>query len=343
VTGWRAALGACLLACGCGGVGYLGRAAWHEARILWRREPIAALLGRDDLAPALRERLRLVLAVRAFAAGPLGLHVGRSYTSFARVDDLRLWVVTAARRDRLEAHTWRYPLLGRLPYRGFFARGAAEAEARALGARDLDVAVRAAATFSTLGWLADPLLSTVVDAPLVAVAETVIHELFHATLYLPEAATFNESAATFAGHRGAQAFFCAGPGRRPERCREARARWTATRRRGRVLTRLAARLERLYATGPPPTRRERARVRLAAATVARLARHGIDARAELLPPNNAELLGVLLYTTGLDAFERTAPRDEALGPALAALVDGVRGAPDPFGALDGLARRARER
>ncbi|MGH7895766.1 MAG: aminopeptidase, partial [Candidatus Binatia bacterium] len=201
---------------GCG-LGYLVRAGCSEARILWRREPIRSVLGRPDLDPGLRERLDLVLATRTFADEALDLRVGESFETFAEVDgEDTIWVVSAARRDRLEAYTWWYPIVGRVPYKGFFERPRADAAAAALETRGLDVDVRSASAFSTLGWFADPLLSTTAKADSVTLVETVLHELFHATLYLSGQAVFNESAATFVGHRGAIAFFCAGPGRDAE-------------------------------------------------------------------------------------------------------------------------------
>ena len=338
--------GVVLLLAGCGGAGpgYLLRAGWSEARILLRRQPIADLLARPDLDPDLRERLVLTLAVRDFAAGSLALRVGDSYTSYADVDgDANVWVLSAAHRDRLEAHTWRYPLVGRLPYRGFFARADAEAAGRLLAAQDLDVEVRPAVAFSTLGWFADPLLSTVTAAPPVGVAETVLHELFHATLYVPGAAVFNESAATFAGHRGAIAFFCSGPGTDAARCADARRRWTAVRARARVLERLGGRLRRLYATNPERPLRERARRRLARAAGSALARHGLGRPEELVPPNNARLLSELLYGTRLDVFDRLAATDADVGPALGALTHAVKAGTDPFAALDVLATHAEGR
>ena len=329
---------AAVLMAGCGTPGYLVRAGWQEARLLLRRQPITALLARSDLDPALRERLALTLAVRDFAAGPLGLRVGDSYTTFADVErEAPVWVVSAARRDRLEAHSWGYPLVGRLPYRGFFDRGAAEDVARDLAARDLDVEVRPAIAFSTLGWFADPLLSTAAEGPPVAVAETVIHELFHQTLYVPGAAAFNESAATFAGHRGAISFFCGGPGDAPGACAAARQRWDATRAHGRVLTRLADRLRRLYAAHPTVPVRERLRAELAQAAAGALGRRGLFGRDDLLPPNNARLLAAMAYATELDTFDRLAPADADIGPALGALVERARGAADPFEALAVLA------
>jgi len=329
---------------GCGEPRYLLRAGWSEARLLLRRQPIPTLLARADLEPGLRERLELTLAVRDFAAATLGLRVGRSYTTFAEVpSDATVYVVSAAHRDRLESYAWRYPLVGRLPYRGFFERESAEAAARDLAARELDVEVRPALAFSTLGWFADPLLSTAAGEAPVAVAEMVLHELWHATLFVPGAAAFNESAATFAGHRGAVAFFCAGAPVDPRRCDEARRRWQRTRERGRVLGHLAARLRRLYASAPSPAVRERSRTRLARAAAGALARRGLGDPYALLPPNNARLLGDLIYLTRLDAFDALARTDDDLGPALAAVADAARGAREPFAVLEVLARKAEGR
>jgi predicted aminopeptidase len=326
----------------CTGPGYLLRAGWSEARLLLRRQPIADLLARPDLDPGLRERLLLTLAVREFAAGALGLRVGNSYSTFAEVDDdATVWVVSAAYRDRLEPYAWRYPLVGRLPYRGFFARSEADALATRLATQQLDVDIRPALAFSTLGWFADPLLSNVADEPPVSVATTVLHELFHATLYVPGQAAFNESAATFAGQRGAIAFFCGGPGARPERCADANRRWAMTRARGRLFGRLASRLRTLYAAMPAPASRERARQGLVAAAAASLERRGLGVRADLLPPNNARLLGELLYVTELEKLDALAPSDADLGPGLARLVAAARDAPDPFEAVRALATSAR--
>ena len=320
---------------GCGGVGYVARVGWAEARLLWRREPIADVLARTDLEPTLRERLELALAVRRFAADELGLTVGDSYATFAEVDPgATVWVLSAARRDRLEAYTWWYPIVGRAPYRGFFDRPAGEAAGRRLAAQGLDVDVREAAAFSTLGWFADPLLSTTARESPVALAETILHELWHATLYAPGASAFNESSASFAGHRGAIAFFCDGPGASPPRCATAQARWRQLRRRGAVLCRLADGLRRMYARGLPPGARERGRAWLAGRADAALAARGVGTSGELLPPNNARLLGELVYVTRLDAFDALAPAGTDLRSALAALRERAGKERDPFVAVD---------
>jgi predicted aminopeptidase len=338
----RAAGAAALLALamttwGCG-LGYFVRAGYSEARILWRREPIARVLARPGLDAGLRERLELVLAARRFAADELGLRVGDSFSTFADVEgEATVWVVGAAYRDRLEAYTWWYPIVGRAPYKGFFARAEADALADDLGSRGLDVEVREATAFSTLGWFADPLLSTTAKAEPVPLVETVLHELFHATLYLPGQAVFNESVATFVGYRGAVAFFCDGPGRDESRCGRATRRWRAVRAHGRVLEHFARRLRAVYASAATPTIRERRRAALAARAAAALEREKF-AGGDVSPPNNARLLGMLAYETDLGLLDRLAPPDRPLAPVIRSIVAAAERSPDPFDAVRTLAR-----
>jgi predicted aminopeptidase len=327
-------LAAVLGLAGCGSMLYVARGGIAEARILWRRQPITTLLARPDLAPDLRERLELVLSVRRFADESLGLHVGESYETYADVEGaIGVWVVSAARRDRLEAYTWWFPIVGSVPYKGFFARADADAAAKALEADGFDVQIRPASAFSTLGWFADPLLSTTVRAEPVTLAETVFHEIFHATLYLPGEAPFNESAATFVGNRAAIAFFCSGPAVDAKRCALAREHWRFTRTHGRLLARYARRLRALYAEGLPPRQREARRRALALGASRELVRKNLGPGAELSPPNNAHLLGMLAYETELDAFDRLARDDAALAPAIRRLVERARAVDDPFTAL----------
>jgi predicted aminopeptidase len=322
------AAGALLAGCmAIGGGTYLARAAWSETRILLRREPIETILARPGVDGTQAERLRLALTVREFARDALGLRVGDSYSTFVDIDGTApVQVLSAAYRNRLEAYLWRYPIVGPLPYRGFFDRGAADDAAARLAAEGLDVEIRPAAAFSTLGWFADPLLSSTAAEPPVGLAETIIHELFHATAWRDGDPAFNESAANWAGHRGAIAFFCpGGPGADEARCREARRRWDVTLARGRIFARLAGRLRRLYAGAPSPSVREQVRTRLADRAGSALEAGRFGQRDELSPPNNARLLGLRLYTTGLEELDRACPPGGDLRAALKALAGSAEG------------------
>jgi predicted aminopeptidase len=187
---------------------YLLRAGWEEGKILWRRQPIAALAANPATPPALRAKLNIVLAARAFAADSLGLRAGKSFTSYSALDrDTLVLLVSGAYRDRLKSYTWWFPIVGRVPYKGYFDFAAARAEYRDLMARGFDANLGVASAFSTLGWFNDPLLPTTLRADSLYMASTVIHELTHNTYYGPGGAVFNESFANFVGSRGAERFF----------------------------------------------------------------------------------------------------------------------------------------
>src|SRR5688572_3927400 len=112
------AVGAVAAACS---PGYVLRAAWEESRILSRRKPIARIVQDTATDWETRDKLLLVLQARQFAADSLGLNAGNSYTLFSRVDsDTLVMVLSAAHKDRFQPHTWWFPIVGDVPYKGFF-------------------------------------------------------------------------------------------------------------------------------------------------------------------------------------------------------------------------------
>ncbi|MBA3578532.1 MAG: aminopeptidase [Gemmatimonadaceae bacterium] len=187
---------------------YLARAAVEEARILAARRPIRELVNDPAVADSVKAKLRLVLAARQFAADSLGLNPGASFTTFSDIGrDTLVLVLSAARRDSLAGYSWRYPVVGRLPYRGFFDLSDAMKALRELEAKGYDTYLRTSDAFSTLGWFEDPLLSTTLRHDSLDLANTVIHEITHSTYFPKGQAVFNESFASFVGARGAEHFF----------------------------------------------------------------------------------------------------------------------------------------
>ncbi len=208
---------------------YVARAGWAQAQILASREPLHEVILDPATEPRTAGKLSLVLEARGFAIDALGFeNAGDAYTSLAqlRSDTLAL-VLSAAYQDRLALRTWWFPITGRVPYRAYFSEGSARRAQDRLEAEGFDTWVRPTAAFSTLGWFADPLYSTLLRLDEVGLVETVLHELAHNHLFLPGQGRFNESYATFAGHAGAIAFFCTRAGGGPDTvwCRRARDRW----------------------------------------------------------------------------------------------------------------------
>ena len=207
---------------------YVIKAGIAEMQILRARRDIPEVLNDSTIDPVTRGKLSFVFEARRFAASELGIEVGDSYTMFTQLErDTLALVVSAAHKDRLVPKTWWFPIVGRMPYKGFFSLEDAQKQQAELEAEGYDTYLRPTAAFSTLGWFNDPVLSTMLRADDVEVVETVLHELSHRYLFVSGHVGFNESFATFVGRAGAAQFFCTRDGSGPDtlKCLRAQARW----------------------------------------------------------------------------------------------------------------------
>jgi len=151
--------------------------------------------------------IRLVKEIRSFAMDELGLKESRNYTHFVQLDrDYLAAVVSASAKDSFRRHEWNYPVVGRLPYKGFFNIEDARKERAKLEKKGLDVWIRGVDAFSTLGWFKDPIYSYMLDYSTARLADLIIHELVHATVFIKGQANFNEELAEFIGSEGARLF-----------------------------------------------------------------------------------------------------------------------------------------
>ncbi len=327
--------------------GYVLRAGWEEFKILRRRTPIAWLVADSAVHPETRRKLLLVLDARGFARDSLRLAAGDSYTLFSRVEsDTLAMVISAAHKDQFRAHTWWFPIVGRVPYKGYFDIEDARKEQRKLEEAGFDTYLRPTGAFSTLGWFNDPLLSTLLRYDDVSLANTVIHEIFHNTIYVAGQAPFNESLANFVGGRGAIDFFCGREGPESPRCREAEAAWDDDLLFGAFLTELVGELEAVYGSAELSrdeklaAREEvfaRAKERYAAEVRPRLQVSSFD-RFLSEELNNATIISRRIYYDRLELFEQVyRSRGNDLRRAIADMVQAARAnRADPFAAVQAL-------
>lgn len=331
---------------------YVVKAGLAEMRILRARQPIHRVLNDTTTDAATRGKLAYVLEARRFAADELGIDAGESYTMYTELEsDTLALVLSAAYPDRLQSKTWWFPVVGRVPYKGFFDESDAFAEQEKLRREGWDTYVRPTAAFSTLGWFNDPLLSSMLRADDVEVVETVFHELSHQHLFVPGHVGFNESFATFVGRTAAIRFFCTREGGGPDtvRCQRAQARWRDYQRFGVFIDGLVEELEAIY--GNPNY--------IAAAKLERRQEVFRDALRRFdeeiqptfeqftfqgfrdTPLNNATLLARMRYYHRLPDFDAyLEARDGDLVRVLEELKAGVDAVDDPFELLPtgGMAR-----
>jgi len=293
---------------------------------------------REELArssdPTRREKLETVLAVRDFAAAN-GLDPGGSYAEISETDGLaRAHVVTAAYKDRLEPYIWRYPIVGAMPYRGYFDRADADAYAAKLRKKGLDTYVVEASGYSTLGWFDDPLPSGVLELDVVGVAGFVLHELTHRRVFVPGEIDFNETLASAVSAHLTEKFFAEkGDEALLKRALKRHAGWLDEAHACDVLS---GRLEAYFAEAAGESAEERlaGRTKIYAAAVPRLR------AVRLLGPddgvddiNNAVLLAWRRYRRHVPEFETYLERYPSVDAALTDLETKLADTEDPWSVL----------
>ncbi len=325
---------------------YLFRLGYNQARLLSQRRPIEAYLKdpQADLKPQVRHRLQWISKVRDFSRR-IGLSPGGAYTQYAPVD-LRVYVVTAAERTRFRRHEWWWPIVGSLPYKGFFSKERAVGEESRLHGEDLDTNVRLVRAYSTLGWFDDPVVPGMLGRDLGAFVGVLVHESVHATFFRKGFASFNEQAAVLVECKGTERFLQEWFGANSKELRLYRLRLRKGEEFLDILDRLYADLATAYReqTAEPEKLKLRGEIlqRYISSHPVLKERLQFDRKLTGLPVelNNAYILSFRLYFEDRDRMRRIF---EDIGRDLPRMVDLLKRAAeaerDPFEALERLSKK----
>jgi len=288
------------LSASCFSAGYLAQAARGQYTLLRSARPIGEVI-RDEETPApTRRLLEVVQTIKAYGKSR-GLTPTKSYERYADLHrPAAAWIVQACAPLSFDVKRWSFPLVGSVPYLGFFDEAGARRYASSLFANGaLDVDVRTASAYSTLGWFADPVLSTMLrkgDDALGALVDVVLHESVHATVYVKDQSAFNESLASFVADRLTSSWLSSTLGSDSP---EARA-WLAAQARDAAVV---ARLHRTYLELDALYRSDESAEAKLAEKKRILAAVGEELHLKR-PLNNAQLAGYRAYNTGAAAFEQ---------------------------------------
>ncbi len=190
-------LAICLLCGGCENISYYKQAIFGQLSILSERETIEDLIADNQSSPELKNKLSTILDIRVFAESKLLLPVEDNYESYVDVErPFVIWNVFATPEFSLTPINWCYPIAGCVSYRGYFTEVDAQNYSAKLDEDGMDVFVGGVSAYSTLGWFADPVLSTIIHQDDYQLAALLFHELAHQLVYIPGDTEFNESFAT---------------------------------------------------------------------------------------------------------------------------------------------------
>ncbi len=186
---------------GCANMGYYWQSVTGHVAVMNAAKPVQDWLDDAALPDNTKRRVELSQRIRDFASSELLLPNNASYRRYA---DLKrraaVWNVVAAPEFSLTLHTWCFPVVGCVGYRGYYKEADAQSEAQVKKGEGMEVDVYGVPAYSTLGYLnwagGDPLLSTFINYPEGELARLIFHELSHQVLYVRDDTMFNESFAT---------------------------------------------------------------------------------------------------------------------------------------------------
>jgi predicted aminopeptidase len=287
---------------------YYWQAIGGQLELLRKREPIEEVIANPAADPQLKTTLARIETMRRFATEELLLPSNDSYTTYVALDrPFVIWNVVATEEFSVDPQRWCFPFAGCVAYRGYFDKDAADRFAAKLAADGLDTHRGGSTAYSTLGYFADPVLSTMVNGGEQYVASLLFHELAHQLLYVKDDSEFSEAFAMLVEEVGTERWLSQNA--TPADLELYRTRRQRREEFGELVGAQQARLRALYESGAPPEQlradKERAFAALRNEYAQLKASWGGNADYDAWfaqPLNNATLASVATYTRLLPAM-----------------------------------------
>jgi predicted aminopeptidase len=185
---------------------YLFDQAKGQVEVLWNAIPIEEAVHDPLLPDSLKDRLNWVTESKAFAE-KIGLEVNKSYTTlYNQQGKTTLWNLSACEPYSFTPYQWKFPIVGQVPYKGFFDLDKALSEKEILDGKGYDTRIRSVSAWSTLGWFNDPIMSNLLFRSKGSLVETIFHEITHQNIFIKDSIDFNENLASFIGVKAAELF-----------------------------------------------------------------------------------------------------------------------------------------
>lgn len=186
---------------------YLVYQAKGQLQLLLNTQSIAKFAKEAKLSEQERTNLLLIDEIKNYSVDSLGYKPTKNFTEiYDQKGEPVLWVITACDPYDLKPYEWKFPIVGKVSYKGFFKKEFAISAYNHMIVSGYDADLRSVSAWSTLGWLHDPVLSSMLKRSKGSLCNLLFHELFHATYYAPNSVDFNENIASFIAHKATLRF-----------------------------------------------------------------------------------------------------------------------------------------
>ena len=187
---------------------YLIENSYHQVSLWTKAQSIEKTLKKKNLHKDQRAKLQLIQEILQFAEQDLSLKNTKNYRTFIQLNrPYVIYALNVAPKWKMRNYLWKFPVVGKVPYKGFFNKKKAQREFKRMKKKGFDVYLRGVSAYSMLGWFKDPVYSSMLKYRDHDLANVILHETVHANLFIPSATDFNEQLATFISNKGLELFY----------------------------------------------------------------------------------------------------------------------------------------
>lgn len=206
---------------------YIGHVSYNQISLLNKRISIKAALEKYSFSEEQKKKLELVPELKTFAKETLKMDINEKiYSTYVQLDGPYVtYLLRVAYAYELKPYQWGFPVIGTVPYKGFFEKEKAEKAAKAFPPDKYDTLVRGVPAYSTLNWFNDPILSSMLSYSESGFVVTLFHEMAHTVLFFKDNVNFNERFAEFVGRKAAELFYLNREGENSKTAQKLQKQW----------------------------------------------------------------------------------------------------------------------
>jgi predicted aminopeptidase len=218
--------------------------------VAFNTRPLADVLEDKTVPDSLKQRILLIAEIKKFGIDSLGLQDNPKVykTLFDQKGKPLVRLLTVAERYELKAVPFFFPIVGSFNYKGFFDSTMLVQEEKVWKSKSYDTNLGQAGAYSTLGWLPEPILSSMLYYSDGDLADLILHEMTHGTIFVKGDHELSENLANFIGDYGALRFLKSKYGINSKQVKTYEERGVFYQKRVKHLNRGAAKLDSLYKT-----------------------------------------------------------------------------------------------
>jgi hypothetical protein len=182
-------------------LGYLTEQGLGWSKVQWSGIDNEEFLKDSAVSEEMKRKVMLVGEYKKFFYHYFGEKNTDIYTKTTMLPNKAVsYLVIASQHTKIEAHEFKFPVMGSFPYIGFYKKDSAEKFAKRLNKNEnLVTYIRPVYAYSTLGYFEDRILSSFFHYDDVELAELVFHELFHTVFFIKNEVELNENLANLYG------------------------------------------------------------------------------------------------------------------------------------------------